>query len=535
MSGRPRGDDGRFTDGEETTPIIGDDGSVPPTVWADRTDSDSGAAGQTPAQPKKLDGTFNAVNNTATSPEGLGVDDAAKAMAAARLKANLEQLEHEAQILGLSPSPEGRQSPGGPRLSPSDDADSNHEVNMLRDKLEMLTRDMEAWMKGLKHSDKDPDKKDELNAGQLQNAQQRMLEIMKGQSDHRVDDKAWHTLRLRFSVKLMQESVYWVARNFSKTSKELRTYAGRTFEDEFKKLKQLAELGGIGYMDHQLNMVMQLSNAHGFRPTCVALVICEVLTEDDGTGYGQDVKDIILSLSRTHPDDWQQVTEACEKAMFDLTLIGSDEGIEECEGYKNLLPIPSNGAADESWSSVLACIGKHLSYTPEAITTVAAALAKFLVNRADHPLVMAKGMKVRQFLARFRGAQKVMRRELKDLKMMDEEPSLRTQVKNLMVAAEYKLRKEVIHKLKTDGIDVENVTMETACEELSEAEKRIKAPFWEPEWIKDKPHWSESDVRQKHETNDKSRSQNADRQSRNDQQQRRPEMQEGLACTLWRK
>ena len=65
-------------------------------------------------------------------------------MAAARLKANLEQLEHEAQILGLSPSPEGRQSPGEPRLSPSDDTDSNHEVNMLRDKLEMLTRDMEA-------------------------------------------------------------------------------------------------------------------------------------------------------------------------------------------------------------------------------------------------------------------------------------------------------------------------------------------------------------------------------------------------------
>ena len=116
---------------------------------------------------------------------------------------------------------------------------------------------------------------------------------------------------------------------------------------------------------------------------------------------------------------------------------------------------------------------------------MAAALAKFLVNRADHPLVMTKGMKVRQFLARFRGAQKVMRRELKDLKMMDEEPSLRTQVKNLMVAAEYKLRKEVIHKLKTEGINVENVTMETACEELSEAEKRIKAPFWEPEWIKD--------------------------------------------------
>ena len=179
-----------------------------------------------------------------------------------------------------------------------------------------------------------------------------------------MDDRAWHQLRLRFSVKDMQDSVQMVGRNYSKTSRELRSYCGRTFEDEFKKLKRLATAGGVNYLDCQVDIVVQLSTAHGLRPTCVAMVLCEVLTEDDGPSYSQDIKDVILSLCKQEPDDWGITFDMCKIGMIDMELIKDDNEVEEMTGYKHLVPTSSNQHADVAWSTVIACIGQHLSCSP---------------------------------------------------------------------------------------------------------------------------------------------------------------------------
>ena len=34
-----------------------------------------------------------------------------------------------------------------------------------------------------------------------------------------------------------------------------------------------------------MGVIVQLSTAHGMRPTCVGMVICEVLAEDHGSSY----------------------------------------------------------------------------------------------------------------------------------------------------------------------------------------------------------------------------------------------------------
>lgn len=222
-----------------------------------------------------------------------------------------------------------------------------------------------------------------------------MLSVVRDQDGHQMDDRAWHQLRLRFSVKEMQESVQMVGKNFSKTSRELRTWCGRTFEDEFKRLKQLATKGGVYYFDCQVDIIVQLSTAHGLRPTCVGMVICEILTEDCGSSYGQDVKDIILSLSNQDPENWPDTLELCKKGVFDLELIRDDSQVEKMDGYKALLPIASNTDADESWSFVIACIGQHLSYSPVKVTTKEYAMARFMVTKADHPLIVSRKDMVR--------------------------------------------------------------------------------------------------------------------------------------------
>jgi hypothetical protein len=492
MSEQPRGTDGRFTAADEfrsDDDISGDD--IPATVWLDRTESDLGAAAETPATSKDLAGKFDAADLRAAGA-------AEKAQVAAKLKAQLELLEREAEHLGLSPGVDlakpggqGHDSAAAEPLTPGKPLAYSTKIKLLMEKIKAL----ELVQAGL--ADHRPT--DEMDGRQLELAQEKMMEIVKDQSGHQMDDKAWHQLRLRFSVKLMQQSVYMVARNYSKTSKELRTFAGRSFEDEFSRLKRMAASGGIEYADCQLDVIMQLSSAHGFRPTCVAMVICEVLTEDEGTSYSQDVKDIILSLCNKSPSKWGEVFGSCEKAMFELDLIQDDEFIESQLGYVKLLPIPSNECSDDSWSYVLKCISTFLSYSPEVLVTKAVAMARFIVDRADHPLIMSRSDTVRQFLSTFRAALKRLRRNLKDLRMESEEPSARGLVSNLMVAAEARLRKEVIYTLKREGINVEDVSMERACKELSEAEKRMKAPFWEPEWPRDNQYRQQNDTAQ-HQT-----------------------------------
>ena len=91
MSEQPRGTDGRFTAADEFRPdddISGDD--IPATVWLDRTESDLGAAAETPATSKDLAGKFDAADLRAAGA-------AEKAQVAAKLKAQLELLEREAR------------------------------------------------------------------------------------------------------------------------------------------------------------------------------------------------------------------------------------------------------------------------------------------------------------------------------------------------------------------------------------------------------------------------------------------------------
>ena len=247
MSGeQPRGPDGRYLPG--SSDVIGDD--IPPTVWVDKTESVFGATAETPAPfPGNLTGKFDAAEV-----QKAAQDVAVKAEAALRLKAQLEQLENEAKAFGINAG-DGSPAPG--------EADSDAEAYFSRSIL-LLKQKIEEMSKEMKHlSPGYGSKAKQLDDKELEAAQEMMLSVVRDQDGHQMDDRAWHQLRLRFSVKEMQESVQMVGKNFSKTSRELRTCCGRTFEDEFKRLKQLATKGGVYYFDCQVDIIVQLSTAHG--------------------------------------------------------------------------------------------------------------------------------------------------------------------------------------------------------------------------------------------------------------------------------
>ena len=182
MSEQIRGPDGRYLSSD----IIGDD--VPPTVWVNKTESVLGATAETPA-PSDLSGKFNAadVNSAAR-------DAAEKTKAASRLKSQLEQLEEDARAFGINA---GDGSPS-PRQEPIFFEKS---ISQLRQSIEEMSKEMKLLS---------PDSRDghnQLDAEELELAQSKMLAVMRDVDDKSMDDRAWHQLRPRFSVKDMQDSV----------------------------------------------------------------------------------------------------------------------------------------------------------------------------------------------------------------------------------------------------------------------------------------------------------------------------------------
>ena len=77
-------------------------------------------------------------------------------------------------------------------------------------------------------------------------AQEKMMNIMQNTEGSQID-AAWTGLRLGFNLKPMQKSVHCAARNYSKTTKELRTFVGKSIEAAFTALKEMAEDGGTDY------------------------------------------------------------------------------------------------------------------------------------------------------------------------------------------------------------------------------------------------------------------------------------------------
>jgi hypothetical protein len=252
------------------------------------------------------------------------------------------------------------------------------------------------------------------------------------------------------------------------------------FPEETKQLKAQTIQGGRALRAVLKNFVKALSAGVGVRSMLISAVILRIWTRDDKSTHGQTVNDVGQGLCRTKVAGWREFRNRCKKAELDPKLL-TDLTVVGEPGYEELRPDAGDGRnLDQAWLTLMACALEVLAYEPLAPLSKRQALEKWRITGENHSLKQRATETMRELLSRLRMAWQQLQIDLKLIGKTEALPDAEDEVENLFLAVRSDLRIKAYEKLKEQGLESHEISIELATEKLLWAEKVIGIKYWQP-------------------------------------------------------
>ena len=245
----------------------------------------------------------------------------------------------------------------------------------------------------------------------------------------------------------------------------------RVFKEEveqFKKdLKRRTHALREKVQDFQTLLMVETK----MRPVVASLVVAKIWSECSEASISQPIRDVAQAMCRSDLHGWKKIKENCAAGEIDQDLL-TDGPVIGLEGFEEMI-CGDSVRMDKSWVKLIINTAVLMSYESVVKQTWRQALDGWTINSPSHDLCQKSGETVNDLLAKLRGAEIKLQKELRRLGKLDKLPDEEAMVKQHMLALYSNTRNKMVDLMIQDGTRKEDLTLKEAIKLMRKSEERL--------------------------------------------------------------